>query len=776
MLSDDSLNAGGKASVLLKLEKNDFPVPTGFIIIDEPKTEDEWRPLLSWWKEKNYCKLAVRSSAQGEDSAENSFAGQFITILQVSSEAELKAAVKKCFQAVLSKNSIEYTNHFAQQSVKMRVYAQQMIQSQFAGVYFSKDPRGIEKNWLVEVVKGQGEQLVSGQVTPVRFSEEKMDFAKEKSDFDKWRQSYLDKVILWGKKTENFLKYPVDMEWAIDADGVFWILQARPITTFSGLTQKRKWIEAEINKINSQYTEDDAWDGQVFSEWTGLPTEMTFDIWKRAFAKGYAFDLALQKVGYKGLPTKLNSKSVSSDEFSLVERIFGRCYININRLLPIYFGVAPYVIELDPRPHLKFSFKKLNLRNLLNAPLGWLRMIKVAWNIQTRRRELAKEALTKIEAYDFCKKSTVELYYHIQSLNLDETKIFLKRSVDLFTTDVLQHTFLLTLLIESTYQGILAILKKDLGDKSANELGQQVLGYGLKTVVLEMQKELSQVKNSEELWKKFQAQYGHRGAGELDLANRRWVEIESNPNQKISMDLTDIDSKSADILHDYIERLSSIRRETLKQEIIQLHFLLQTREEIKMQSMKVYSQIRWSVLKIARSLQFSETDAFWLTLDELFLMCDGKKNMDVSNILERKEKIRSHMSIDLPQSFSFTKLKKILNGEPINNEKVLHGSNLSSGLSQGKVHIVIDPESENLESWDSNTILVAEATDPSWTALFAKSKGIIVSRGGVLSHCAIVAREMGRPAVGEILGATHIFKEGEHVWVDGTHGLVRRDG
>ena len=55
-----------------------------------------------------------------------------------------------------------------------------------------------------------------------------------------------------------------------------------------------------------------------------------------------------------------------------------------------------------------------------------------------------------------------------------------------------------------------------------------------------------------------------------------------------------------------------------------------------------------------------------------------------------------------------------------------------------------------------------------------KAKAIIVSRGGVLSHCAIVAREMGLPAVGEIRGATHLFKEGEHVWVDGTHGTIRR--
>ena len=83
-------------------------------------------------------------------------------------------------------------------------------------------------------------------------------------------------------------------------------------------------------------------------------------------------------------------------------------------------------------------------------------------------------------------------------------------------------------------------------------------------------------------------------------------------------------------------------------------------------------------------------------------------------------------------------------------------------------------ELENLENWPDNTILVAEATDPGWTPLFEKSKAIIVSRGGILSHCAIVAREMGLPAVGEVYGTMSLLKEGEYVWVDGINGTIKR--
>jgi phosphoenolpyruvate synthase/pyruvate phosphate dikinase len=193
-----------------------------------------------------------------------------------------------------------------------------------------------------------------------------------------------------------------------------------------------------------------------------------------------------------------------------------------------------------------------------------------------------------------------------------------------------------------------------------------------------------------------------------------------------------------------------------------------------MQTMKLYAQIRWTVLRLAKLLNISNEDVFWLRFDELKAIAAKQRTVESFNTPERKAEVMACLSIDLPQSFSFEKIKRIMGGEKLPDEVVLQGSQLSGGLSQGRVHIVIDPDNEDLEAWDENTILVAESTDPSWTALFARCKGIVVARGGVLSHCAIVAREMGRPAVGEIQGATHILKEGEYVWVDGTHGIVRR--
>ena len=68
-------------------------------------------------------------------------------------------------------------------------------------------------------------------------------------------------------------------------------------------------------------------------------------------------------------------------------------------------------------------------------------------------------------------------------------------------------------------------------------------------------------------------------------------------------------------------------------------------------------------------------------------------------------------------------------------------------------------------------ILVASSTDASWSPLFVEAGAIVVERGGPLSHAAIVARELGVPAVLNVVGATGRL-DGEIVTVDGDEGVV----
>jgi pyruvate,water dikinase len=87
------------------------------------------------------------------------------------------------------------------------------------------------------------------------------------------------------------------------------------------------------------------------------------------------------------------------------------------------------------------------------------------------------------------------------------------------------------------------------------------------------------------------------------------------------------------------------------------------------------------------------------------------------------------------------------------------------------VQIVTDPRTANLRS---RTVLVAEHTDPGWIMVFPSALAVIVERGSLLSHAAIVARELGIPAVVSVPGVTRWLRDGDCVELDGTTGVIRR--
>ena len=96
---------------------------------------------------------------------------------------------------------------------------------------------------------------------------------------------------------------------------------------------------------------------------------------------------------------------------------------------------------------------------------------------------------------------------------------------------------------------------------------------------------------------------------------------------------------------------------------------------------------------------------------------------------------------------------------------------IASGVATGIARIVLDPR----EAGDlgSDYILVCPSTDPGWTPLFVHAKGLIVERGGVLSHGAIVARDFGLPAV-VLEDAIRRIPDGARIEVDGNRGRIVR--
>ncbi len=100
-----------------------------------------------------------------------------------------------------------------------------------------------------------------------------------------------------------------------------------------------------------------------------------------------------------------------------------------------------------------------------------------------------------------------------------------------------------------------------------------------------------------------------------------------------------------------------------------------------------------------------------------------------------------------------------------------HGIGCCPGTVRGIARVVRDPRNARLPA---GSILVADHTDPGWIMLFPSAKGLLVERGSLLSHSAIVARELGIPAVVSIPGLTNWLQDGDEVELDGARGTVRR--
>ncbi len=108
---------------------------------------------------------------------------------------------------------------------------------------------------------------------------------------------------------------------------------------------------------------------------------------------------------------------------------------------------------------------------------------------------------------------------------------------------------------------------------------------------------------------------------------------------------------------------------------------------------------------------------------------------------------------------------------PAGQGETRQGLGCCPGVITGPVRIVTDPNYVDLER---RAVLVAEHTDPGWIMVFPSALGVLVERGSMLSHAAIVARELGIPAVVSVPGLTSWLRDGDWVQLDGSTGIVRR--
>ena len=141
-----------------------------------------------------------------------------------------------------------------------------------------------------------------------------------------------------------------------------------------------------------------------------------------------------------------------------------------------------------------------------------------------------------------------------------------------------------------------------------------------------------------------------------------------------------------------------------------------------------------------------------------------------------KKRIADWQQVTMPSYISESELSssQLGSAQPESGWTRMAGLCVSVGCVEAKVTVLRDPR--EFSRMKRGSILVAPATDPSWTPLFTLASGVIVEMGGTLSHASTVAREYRLPALANVRGATRALRDGDRVRLDATNGVVELIG
>ena len=141
----------------------------------------------------------------------------------------------------------------------------------------------------------------------------------------------------------------------------------------------------------------------------------------------------------------------------------------------------------------------------------------------------------------------------------------------------------------------------------------------------------------------------------------------------------------------------------------------------------------------------------------------------------RRMELERHRRMQMPLLMRASQLPALMRVAGLGggvDESDLPGRPVSGGVVEGEVVVIRDPG--DVSRMKRGAILVAPATDPSWTPLFTLASGVIVEVGGVPSHASTIAREYGLPALANVKNATRLLRTGERVRLDAIAGRVCR--
>ncbi|MFM8252300.1 MAG: PEP/pyruvate-binding domain-containing protein [Planctomycetota bacterium] len=714
----------------------------------------------------------------------------------------LRQSVQAVFASWNSERARVYRRHHGlSDELGTAVNVQMMFDSERSGVLFTTHPqRPAAGEMLVEASWGLGEAVVSGAVTPDVYVLNRSDLlvkeevAGERPDDEPALTArQLLELGQLGLKVEQFYGHPCDLEWGF-AEGQLALLQSRAIR---GLEVQRELELARSEELQRLKTlassRPTLWVAHNLGETLPAPTPLTWSILRTFMSGAGGFGELYRILGFHP------SATVCRDGF--LELLFGRVYCDPQRAAELFFDDLPFEyraeeIVADPRV-VDGPPRHLNLERA--DPWLFLRLPKLAWRLLRASRQqtsLRRDYLGEQKTESRFQRAVITAVNHFidEERSVDLRAVCsdeLLRSLDRRRRFVLGRFSAETLL--PGYLGGLAQaslqsrLTQYFGAQEGALLAEQlIVGHG--DVTVEQNQALFLVAQGRQSIESFVQCYGHRAANEMELARPRWCEDpvtvqqlvrrlvglhEESPQERSARQQRQSEVAERSLLDRLAERGAAAFHEEVLADVQVAKQLLPYRELGKFHLLRGYALLREVTEELARRWELGG-GIYFLEVEELPWF-EQNPALARERIVARQLRWKAFQKMIVPEVINSAELERLFDSqshdESLRDALDWSARSIASGQGEGVARIVLDPN--QARDLGEGYVLVCPTTDPGWTPLFVGARALIVERGGVLSHGAIVARDFGIPAV-VCPQATTIFADGVKLRVDADRGKVWR--
>ena len=766
---------GTKAYNMFLLKENGINIPKFFCV---NKVENEIEEYICSTFSSDVT-FAIRSSSLLEDSDKLSFAGQFNTFLNIDRKDVLKY-VSKCLEEINIENIHAYSKY--RKRINMYAIVQEMIIPEKSGVIFTSNPQGILNETVIVVGKGTGDNVVEERV-------ETTSYYYNLNDNLYYYESYGDSIKLTGKEVEDLINISkeikkilgekLDIEFCIKDDKIY-ILQARKITT---LDCKKKIILDNSNIVES---------------YPGVTLPFTQSFVKEAY---YGV--------FKGVFKRLTNdkKTIEKYDFVLkntVEVANGRLYYQINnfynilKVLPLsHFMISVWqeMIGVEDKSITVDNDLKVNFWVKLKIVKNFLVLLKT----NNEEMEELNKFFKEIETQSFKKINFENDNKILIKIYLDLKEKIINRWYITLVNDM--YAFLYTALLKKqikkeygkNYKNVSNVVISNISNLESMKPVKELIKISKYIRDNNLTEEIISLKNDREAY-----EYIYSGNSEVKLMLRKYIEnygdrnveelklesdtFRTNPKLLIEKILQYISDKNLDMYIKNEDRKLNIKLSKKANRYLQkAKNGIKNREISRLSRSKLYGIMRSISLNIGEKFVEegkikSIKDIYYLYYDEV-IQGINNSSFNLMEIVE-KRKLEYNMYKNLPTFSRIIFKDRVINKHHnnINSEVILSdfkhiiGTPASSGRVIGEVIIVDENNVKNIDTKDK--IIVTKMTDPGWVYLIVKARGLISEKGSLLSHSAIISRELNKPSIVGVKNITNILKNGQKIELDANSGVI----